>query len=194
MKPISLLWLCLALGLGLAGCTRLSTLKATAVSYRLPEGSGPTAQIRIIAKGIVRGVPSSDCIDWRKPDSGLMVRPHGNRPNPNFRSLGMPMSAEADRLRRSDDFGANELKIPANRPFALMFSNTERPSNSDLIYSCAQSVRFTPEAGVNYQLVFIHDAQQQCLALLRKIDDQGNALSDQVKLEKADYCSADARP
>lgn len=191
MKTACLLLLCLALGL--AGCTRLSTIKATAVSYRLPVGTEQTAQIRIIAKGIVRGVPSSDCIDWRKPDAGLMVRPHGNRPNPNFRSLGMPMSAETDRLRRSNDFGANELKIPANRPFAFMFSQSERPSNSDLIYSCEQSVQFTPEPGVNYQLLFLHESQQ-CLALLRKIDDQGNALPELVKLEKTNFCSPDAKP
>lgn len=55
--------LLLSLSLGLGGCTFVSTLKATTVSYRVPADAGETALIRIVAQGLVRGVPYSDCID-----------------------------------------------------------------------------------------------------------------------------------
>lgn len=183
--------LLLSLSLGLSGCAFVSALKATTVSYRVPADAGETALIRIVAQGLVRGVPYSDCIDWRKPSSGLMVRPHRGIANPNFRNLGIPMTAATDRMRRQEGFGANELKIPANRPFAFMFYNTEPGMDKDYRAVCEQSVTFVPEAGATYQMVFLQD--QMCTAMLRKIDDQGEILPERVPLRPTDYCSADAR-
>ncbi|WP_025129523.1 hypothetical protein [Pseudomonas sp. PH1b] len=189
MRFHSLLLLGLTLGLG--GCTYFSTLKATAVSYRGPAAAADTALIRIVAQGLVRGVPDSDCIDWRKPGSGLMVRPHRGIANPNFRNLGIAMTAETDRMRRQEGFGANELRLPANRPFAFQFYNTEPGMNRDYRAVCEQSVTFIPEPGATYQMVFLQDGM--CTALLRKIDDQGRMQPGQVGLKPSDYCSADAR-
>lgn len=181
----------LGLTLALGGCTFVSTLKATTVSYRVPADAGDTALIRIVSQGSVRGVPYSDCIDWRKPGSGVMVKPHRGIANPKFRSLGIPMSAETDRMRRQEGFGANELKLPANRPFALMFYNSEPGQLENFRAVCEQSVSFVPEAGATYQLVFLQD--QQCTALLRKIDEQGRMQAEPVGLHSSDYCSPDAR-
>lgn len=183
--------LLLTLFLGLSGCTFVSTLKATTVSYRVPADAGETALIRIVAQGLVRGVPYSDCIDWRKPASGLMVRPHRGIAHPNFRNLGIPMTAATDRMRRQEGFGANELKIPANRPFAFMFYNTEPGMDKDYRFVCEQSVTFVPETGATYQMEFLQD--QKCTARLRKIDQHGEALPDLVVLRPTDFCSADAR-
>lgn len=186
MRLRSILLLTLSLGLG--GCAFVSELKATTVSYRVPADAGETALIRIVAQGLVRGVPYSDCIDWSKPASGLMVRPHRGIAHPNFRNLGIPMTAATDRMRRQEGFGANELKIPANRPFAFMFYNTEPGMDKDYRFVCEQSVTFVPEAGATYQMEFLQD--QMCTARLRKIDERGEALPDLVVLRPTDLCSA----
>lgn len=186
MRLRSILLLTLSLGLG--GCAFVSELKATTVSYRVPADAGETALIRIVAQGLVRGVPYSDCIDWSKPASGLMVRPHRGIAHPNFRNLGIPMTAATDRMRRQEGFGANELKIPANRPFAFMFYNTEPGMDKDYRFVCEQSVTFVPEAGETYQMEFLQD--QMCTARLRKIDERGEALPDLVVLRPTDLCSA----
>ena len=186
MRLRSILLLTLSLGLG--GCAFVSELKATTVSYRVPADAGETALIRIVAQGLVRGVPYSDCIDWSKPASGLMVRPHRGIAHPNFRNLGIPMTAATDHMRRQEGFGANELKIPANRPFAFMFYNTEPGMDKDYRFVCEQSVTFVPEAGATYQMEFLQD--QMCTARLRKIDERGEALPDLVVLRPTDLCSA----
>ncbi|ULT71928.1 hypothetical protein [Pseudomonas sp. BC42] len=186
MRLRSILLLTLSLGLG--GCAFVSELKATTVSYRVPADAGETALIRIVAQGLVRGVPYSDCIDWSRPASGLMVRPHRGIAHPNFRNLGIPMTAATDRMRRQEGFGANELKIPANRPFAFMFYNTEPGMDKDYRFVCEQSVTFVPEAGATYQMEFLQD--QMCTARLRKIDERGEALPDLVVLRPTDLCSA----
>ncbi|MGC5703614.1 hypothetical protein J4P02_25800 [Pseudomonas sp. NFXW11] len=183
--------LLLGLSLGLGGCTFVSTLKATTVSYRVPADAGETALIRIVAQGLVRGAPYSDCVDWRKPGSGLMVRPHRGIANPNFRNLHIPLSPETDRMRRQEGFGANELKLPAGRPFVFQFYNSEDSEYKDFRAVCEQSVSFVPEAGATYQMVFLQD--QMCTARLRKIDAQGQPLPEPVPLQSADYCSPDAR-
>ncbi|MCE4057543.1 hypothetical protein [Pseudomonas sp. Au-Pse12] len=189
MRLRSILLLTLSLGLG--GCAFVSALKATTVSYRVPADAGETALIRIVAQGLVRGVPYSDCIDWSKPASGLMVRPHRGIAHPNFRNLGIPMTAATDRMRRQEGFGANELKIPANRPFAFMFYNTEPGMDKDYRAVCEQSVTFVPEAGATYQMEFLQD--QTCTARLRKIDERGEALPDLVVLRPTGFCRADAQ-
>ncbi|NBF03429.1 hypothetical protein GV819_14135 [Pseudomonas sp. Fl5BN2] len=172
--------LLLSLSLGLSGC-----------SYRVPDDAGETALIRIVAKGSVHGVPYSDCVDSSKPGSGLMVRPHRGIAHPNFRNLGIPMTAETDRVRRQEGFGANELKIPANRPFAFLYSNREEGMSRDYLAVCKQKVTFVPEAGATYQMEFFQD--QMCTALLRKIDEHGAKLPEPVALHSTDFCNANAR-
>lgn len=191
----------LVLGLSvlmLCGCTSkslnaLKAMKAGLGNYRLPAGTQQIAQVRIISSGSVRGIPNSDCVDWDKPGSGAME--HKHRPGLktlNFASLGIPINTTSDQLRRQEGFSANELKIPAGKPFVFSFEDSESGevvNSRYTVYSCNQAISFTPEAGKNYQLFFVQATKlKKCLATLSVLDANGDPALEPVHLEKAPLC------
>lgn len=56
----------------LSGCGALTDVRSFSTPYSTPDG-GETARLRVISDGMVRGVPKSDCVDFRLPGAGVMV-------------------------------------------------------------------------------------------------------------------------
>ncbi len=142
---------------------------------------------------MARGVPGSDCIDWRVPGAGVMaVSESGFADQNNGRSLCMPESnrrveAKGQALART------ELKVPAGKPFAMNFQSeghvsagysyscqqtfrftlqSEGHVSAGYSYSCQQTFRFTPTAHQNYELILLDSGR--CLVALQRLSPRGN--------------------
>lgn len=166
------------LALAVSGCGNISNIRAYNTAYVEPT-AGDTARLRVITNGMARGVPGRDCIDWRVPGAGVMaVSESGFAGQNNGRSLGMP---ESNRRVEAQALARSELKVPADKPFAMNFQS--EGSNS---YSCRQSFYFTPKAGEDYELILL-DAGQ-CLIALQRLNPTGKPQN--VPVEKAKLCNA----
>ncbi|YCH21106.1 hypothetical protein M1D96_18635 [Pseudomonas sp. D1-3] len=100
--------------------------------------------MRVITNGMARGVPSSDCIDWRVPGAGVMaVSQSGFAEQNNGRDLGMPASR---REVGGQGLARSELKVPAGKPFAMNFQSTGYVSGG-YSYSCQQSFSLHAKGG-----------------------------------------------
>ncbi|MBD8094134.1 hypothetical protein IFT48_29490 [Pseudomonas fluorescens] len=166
------------LAVAVSGCGNISNIRAYNTAYVEPA-AGDTARVRVITNGMARGVPGRDCIDWRVPGAGVMaVSESGFAGQNNGRSLGMPESnrrVEAQALVRS------ELKVPADKPFAMNFQSEGSHS-----YSCKQSFYFTPKAGQDYELILLDGGQ--CLIALQHLNPTGKPQN--VPVQKAKLCNA----
>ncbi|KTB87926.1 hypothetical protein AO070_04760 [Pseudomonas syringae pv. syringae PD2766] len=125
-----------SLFISLTGCGMISAVKSFSTPYATPEGV-ETARLRIITDGMVRGIPNSDCIDFRLPGAGVMVVARDGYANRNAESLGMPPSSysEAPGAR-------SELLIAAGQPIAFHYNGNR----------CYNMFTFVPAAGVDYEL------------------------------------------
>jgi hypothetical protein len=170
------------LALAVSGCGNISNIRAYNTPYVEPV-AGDTARLRVITNGMARGVPGRDCIDWRVPGSGVMaVSESGFAGQNNGRSLGMP---ESNRRVEAQALARTELKVPANKPFAMNFQS-EGHVSAGYSYSCKQSFRFTPKAGEDYELILLEGSQ--CLVALQRLDPTGKP--ENVPVEKAKLCNA----
>ncbi|MBH5329730.1 hypothetical protein H9Q10_08620 [Eikenella sp. S3360] len=136
-SALKLLPLLLALG----ACSSVGTQFA---KMSEPE-SGERARVRVVANMLVKGVPESDCLDWRKPGAGTifggMVGSSGYR----GRSLNMPDPHNVSGSRRSAEF-----YVRAGKPLTLQLLNTP-----DSWQTCSLAISFVPQAGHNYEVAMI---------------------------------------
>lgn len=120
----------------LSGCGALTDVRSFSTPYSTPDG-GETARLRVISDGMVRGVPKSDCVDFRLPGAGVMVAFRDGYANRNGESLGMP-AVEG----HSSSTVMTELLVPAGKPIAFHYIGAR----------CYNMFSFVPKAGVDYQL------------------------------------------
>ncbi|WP_210639760.1 hypothetical protein [Pseudomonas sp. Tri1] len=120
----------------LSGCGALTDVRSFSTPYSTPDG-GETARLRVISDGMVRGVPKSDCVDFRLPGAGVMVAFRDGYANRNGESLGMPVTGEPP-----SSMVMTELSVPAGRPIAFHYIGAR----------CYNMFSFVPKAGVDYQL------------------------------------------
>lgn len=170
------------LAVAVSGCGNIANIRAYNTPYAEPA-AGDTARLRVITNGMARGVPGRDCIDWRVPGAGVMaVAESGFAGQNNGRSLGMP---ESNRRVEAQGSARSELKVPANKPFAMNFQSEGYVSGGNA-YSCRQSFHFTPKAGEDYELILLDGGQ--CLIALQRLNPTGKPQN--VPVEKAKLCNA----
>ncbi len=133
-SPFKLLPLLLALG----ACSSVGSQFA---KMSEPE-SGERARVRVVSNMLVKGVPESDCLDWRKPGAGTvfggMVGSSGYR----GRSLNMPDPNNVSGKRSSAEF-----YVRAGKPITLQLLNTP-----DSYQTCSLAISFVPKAGGSYEV------------------------------------------
>lgn len=120
----------------LSGCGALTDVRSFSTPYSTPDG-GETARLRVTSDGMIRGVPKSDCVDFRLPGAGVMVAYRDGYANRNGESLGMPAVSE-----RSSATVMTELLVPAGQPIAFHYIGDQ----------CYNMFSFVPKAGADYQL------------------------------------------
>lgn len=136
LKKSSHSLICLTLLASLTGCGALTDVRSFSTPYASPTG-GETARLRVISDGMVRGVPKSDCINFRLPGAGVMVANRDGYADRNGETLGM-----APVERYSDATVMTELQVPAGQPIAFHYIGNR----------CYNMFSFVPEAGVDYEL------------------------------------------
>ena len=104
----------------MSGCGSISAVKSFWTTYQAPE-SGPRAKIRVISTGMVRAVPESSCVDWRKPGAGVMVSAQKVYSNLNGQSLDMPKHRGGYLLPADGEIQMSELYISAKRAADAIF-------------------------------------------------------------------------
>ena len=102
----------------LPGCGSISAVKSFWTTYQAPE-SGPRAKIRVLTTGMVRAVPESSCVDWRKPGAGVMVSAQKVYSNLNGQSLDMQKRRGGYILPVDGEIQMSELYISAKGPLTL---------------------------------------------------------------------------
>lgn len=135
----------------LAGCGNIAAVRSFSTAYQAPA-DGERAKIRIVSNGMVRGVPDSSCVDWRKAGAGVMVVSQKGFANQNNQNLSMPPNKAGYKLIKGQNIALSELYIPASKPFTLSFLSTGYFSGTTK-YSCQKSISFVPEAGKNYEAI-----------------------------------------
>ncbi len=133
--PLNSLFCCSFLSL-LSGCGALTDVRSFSTPYTMPS-SAETARLRVISDGMVRGVPKSDCVNFRLPGAGVMVVARDGYANRNGESLGMPPTAA-----QSSSTVMSELQVPAGQPIAFHYIGDR----------CYNMFSFVPEAGADYEL------------------------------------------
>ncbi|MBN2991292.1 hypothetical protein JWR97_07720 [Pseudomonas cedrina subsp. fulgida] len=93
--------------------------------------------MRVISDGMVRGVPKSNCVNFRLPGAGVMVAERDGFANRNGETLGM-----APVQRYSNRTVMSELLVPAGQPIAFHYIGNR----------CYNMFSFVPEAGMDYEL------------------------------------------
>ncbi len=186
MMPRTALFLALPLAaLTVTGCGNLQNVKSFSTPYEQPI-SGERARIRVVADGMVRAVPQSDCEDWRLPGAGVMVAARKGFADQNGRSLGMP---GADTVP-ADGRVVSEFYVPAGKPLMLSYMSNGR-SNGLQAEQCFIRKSFTPVAGQDYEASFRHSGPL-CLTRVHRLQVQGaSTTSDEsVPLADAKLCRA----
>ncbi|MCK9798172.1 hypothetical protein M1B34_10685 [Pseudomonas sp. MAFF 302030] len=120
----------------LAGCGALTDVRSFSTPYSTPPG-GETVRVRVISDGMVRGVPRSDCVDFRLPGAGVMVVARDGYANRNGESLGMPAPVQP-----TVPGTRSELLVPAGQPIAFHYLGAQ----------CYNLFSFVPKAGMDYQV------------------------------------------
>lgn len=134
-RPFNSLF-CISLLAALTGCGALTDVRSFSTPYSTPAG-GDTVRLRVISDGMVRGVPNSNCINFRLPGAGVMVAQRDGYANRNGETLGM-----APVERYSDATVMSELQVPAGQPIAFHYIGNR----------CYNMISFVPEAGMDYEL------------------------------------------
>jgi hypothetical protein len=133
--PLNFLACCGLLSL-LSGCGALTDVRSFSTPYTTPAGS-ETARLRVISDGMVRGVPQSDCVNFRLPGAGVMVAAREGYANRNGENLDMPPAAA-----QPSSTVMTEVKISAGQPMAFHYIGDR----------CYNMFSFVPEAGADYEL------------------------------------------
>ncbi|WP_258166646.1 hypothetical protein [Pseudomonas poae] len=120
----------------LTGCGALTDVRSFSTPYASPT-SGETTRLRVISDGMVRGVPKSDCVNFRLPGAGVMVAQRDGYADRNGETLGM-----APVERYSSATVMSELLVPAGQPIAFHYIGDR----------CWNMFSFVPEAGMDYEL------------------------------------------
>ena len=168
--------LCAAAAL-LAGCGNIAAVKSFNTPYGSPS-TGDTARLRVVADGMVRAVPGLDCVDWYSPGAGVIVVPKQGFADRNDEKLGMPTGAP---VPQGD--AVSEVLVPAGKPFTLHFLDGGRSSSYNTVQNCLGMFNFVPEKGVDYELRV--KGYGACSVKLERLGSV-----EEVKLTKAEYCSA----
>lgn len=127
---------CLPLLAALSGCGAITDVRSFSTPYSTPPG-GETARLRVMSDGMVRGVPKSDCVNFRLPGAGVMVAKRDGFANRNGETLGM-----APVERYSDATVMTELLVPAGQPIAFHYIGNR----------CYNMFSFVPQPGMDYEL------------------------------------------
>lgn len=178
----------------LAGCGNLQTVKSFSTPYKEPDG-GERARIRVVADGMVRAVPQSACVDWRIPNSGVMVADIKGFADQNNKSLGMPATRSSIVPSRVATVVA-EFYVPANQPLTLAYL-----SNGRMVLGAQQQCRvnktFIPQAGQDYEASFFQvldtsffSTHDKCLSVVTQMtpDASGPLGGTLVELHNAPLC------
>ena len=121
----------------LTGCGQISSVRSFSTAYSTP-GAGDKVKLRVITFGMVRGIPNSDCVDFRLPGAGVMVVGQEGFANRNGEHLDM---AFADDVNETPGV-RSELLITAGQPIAFHYIGRQ----------CYNMFSFVPQSGVEYQL------------------------------------------
>lgn len=171
--------LILGLAVAASGCGNVSNIRAFSTDYVEPS-AGDTARLRVVTNGMVRGIPASDCIDWRVPGAGVMaVAKPGFADRNNGRSLGMPTGS----WRLDEPVASAELKVPAGKPFTLNFLS-EGYGSAGRTRSCRQSYHFVPKAGQDYEVIFYEAGG--CVVVLQQLHTEGRVEAE--PMQRAGLC------
>ena len=120
----------------LTGCGQISSVRSFSTAYSTPE-AGDKVKLRVITFGLVRGIPNSDCIDFRLPGAGVMVVGRDGYANRNGERLDMALEDDS----RMPGV-RSELLIAAGQPIAFHYIGQQ----------CYNMFSFIPQAGAEYQL------------------------------------------
>lgn len=176
MKAIASLFLVSAV---LSGCGNIAAVKSFNSKFVSPT-SGETARLRVIADGMVRGVPGLECVDWYSPGAGVIAVPQKGFADRNGEQLGMPAAKEVPVGSVS-----SEVLVAAGKPMTLAFLDGGRPNGYNSKTTCLGMFTFTPKAGADYELTL--RGYSACGVQFERID---GARAEPVNATKADYCSA----
>jgi len=169
--------LCLASAV-LSGCGNIAAVKSFNSKFVSPTG-GETARLRVVADGMVRGVPGLECVDWYSPGAGVIVVPQKGFADRNGEHLGMPAAKEVPAGAVS-----SEVLVAAGKPMTLAFLDGGRPNTYNSTTNCLGMFTFTPKAGADYELTV--RGYNACGLQFERID---GAKPEPVNATKADYCS-----
>lgn len=137
--------LCLTTLLAACGMSR-----SLSQPYAEPVG-GETSRIRVITNGQVRFIPEQACVDWKRPDVGMVASTShhvGVIPHLNGRSLGL--QPPADKVLLDKGYATSEVLIRAGKPLTLYF-DIEEYSGSWKYWCEPMAVSFIPVAGETYE-------------------------------------------
>ena len=160
--------------LALAGCASIGT-QFTKMAE--PE-SGSRARVRIAANMLVRGMPESACVDWRKPGAGTVFGGIVGSSGYRGRSLDMPNP------NGKAGHGSGEMYVRGGAPVTYVLSNTP-----ESIMLCDIAVTFTPQENRDYELSMQTGVQgttrSVCTAQVMDITGGGNV---PVEIAEAAVC------
>ena len=153
----------------LTGCGQISSVRSFSTAYSTPE-PGDKVKLRVITFGMVRGIPNSDCVDFRLPGAGVMVVGRDGFANRNGERLDMALE---------DDVNApgvrSELLITAGQPIAFHYIGQQ----------CYNMFSFLPQIGVEYELEAT-SAYKCSVSLRQRV--VGEAKTSSVHLNESKLC------
>lgn len=158
------IWAFLACAL-VSGCSSLDMVRSMSKRYEEPQ-EGQRARLRVVSDGLVRAVPGSSCVDWKKPGSGVLVIDRSGAPNHNGRSLGMPASGYSN-LARTPGFVGAEVQVAANQPIVLTYLSVA-PQRGGTFGRCEATESFIPEAGADYEASFTQSGLQCYVSVVQR--------------------------
>lgn len=154
----------------LSGCGAITDVRSFSTPYTTPP-STETARLRVISNGMVRGVPKSDCINFRLPGAGVMVVARDGYANRNGESLGMPSA-----VVHSSSTAVSELLVPAGQPMAFHYLGDR----------CYNLFSFVPEPGMDYELEAA--SRYRCGVTIKRML-VGETSGKRVPLAKSKLCN-----
>ncbi|MGI2028998.1 hypothetical protein [Endozoicomonas acroporae] len=166
----------------LTGCGNIKTIKSFSTSFA-ESTSGQQARIRIISdKGMVRGVPNSECIDYALPGSGVMTAYYNGFADLNWKELDLPDGKFPDKQFPA---GAvwTELAIDGDKPIALHYILNEH------LQSCSVMANFTPESGQDYEAYFKTGSVECSVNITNISENKTSTHSDKLALNQAELCN-----
>jgi hypothetical protein len=156
--------LCIGALVLVAGCSSLGTQ----FSAMDEPSDGARARVRVTANMLVKGVPESSCLNWRKPGAGTIMGGIVGSSGHRGRSIGIP---NPDNLPQED---SAEFYVRAGEPIAIQLINTP-----DSYMRCGIDITFVPKEGADYQVVMVTRKiktelrRSRCSASVQEITEEG---------------------